>query len=66
MVEIVDDVLWDNYLDLIDKYWDDDCFEIFIDVDVFGGNYLISYNVFVYYIVLDGNVLDIGLDKGEE
>ena len=66
MAEIVDDVLWDNHPDPTDKYWDDDCLEIFIDADASGGNHLTSYNAFAYHIALDGNVLDIGPDKGEE
>lgn len=66
MAEIIDDILWDNHPDPTDKYWDDDCLEIFIDADASGGNHLTSYNAFAYHIALDGNVLDIGPDKGEE
>lgn len=66
MAEIVDDVLWDNHPDPIDKYWDDDCLEIFIDADASGGNHLTSYNAFAYHIALDGNVLDIGPNKGDK
>jgi hypothetical protein len=59
-VEITDDVLIDSHPNPKDRYWDDDCLEVFIDEDLSGGNHLNSYNAFAYHIALDGNVADFG------
>ncbi|MFA3789753.1 sugar-binding protein [Aliiglaciecola sp. SL4] len=58
-VEIVDDRLVDFNADPLDKYWDDDTLEIFIDEDASGGNHQYSYNAFAYHIALDNQVVDI-------
>ena len=60
LVEIVDDILIDTHPDPKDKYWDDDCLEVFIDEDASGGNHQYSYNAFAYHIALDGNAADFG------
>ncbi|GAA6185202.1 CBM9 family sugar-binding protein [Aliiglaciecola sp. NS0011-25] len=58
-VEIVDDRLVDFNADPLDKYWDDDTLEIFLDEDASGGNHQYSYNAFAYHIALDNQVVDI-------
>jgi len=63
LVEIIDDALIDSHPDPKEKYWDDDCLEVFIDEDASGGNHLNSYNAFAYHIALDGNVADFGDQK---
>ena len=61
-VVVVDDVLYDRFPNPLERYWDDDCVEIFIDEDASGGDHLKTYNAFVYHVALDGNVVDIGPD----
>jgi Carbohydrate family 9 binding domain-like len=63
LAEIVDDTLMDTHTDGLDKYWDDDCLEIFIDEDASGGNHQYNYNAFAYHIALDGRVVDIAADS---
>ncbi|WP_438712513.1 sugar-binding protein [Aquimarina muelleri] len=63
LVEIKDDVLYDQYKDPLRLWWDDDCIEIFIDADNSGGNHQYSNNAFAYHIALDGNVVDLDENK---
>jgi len=60
LVEITDDVLFDQYLDPKYFYWDDDCLEIFIDEDASGGNHQYNFNAFAYHVALDHQVVDLG------
>ncbi|QMU63752.1 MAG: sugar-binding protein [Flavobacteriaceae bacterium] len=59
LVEIVDDVLLDQYDDPLKLWWDDDCIEIFIDEDNSGGEHQYNHNAFAYHVALDGNVVDL-------
>ncbi len=61
--EIKDDILMDQYIDPLEKYWDDDCLEIFVDVDASGGNHQFNNNAFAYHISLDNRVADMGKDS---
>ena len=63
LVEITDDVLFDQRKDPLKRYWDDDCLEVFIDEDNSGGLHQYSHNAFAYHIALDGNTVDIGPDR---
>lgn len=63
LAEIVDDTLIDIHRDGLDRYWDDDCLEIFIDENRSGGNHQYTHNAFAYHIALDGRVVDVGLDS---
>ncbi len=56
--EITDDILIDTHADPLEKYWEDDTFEIFLDEDRSGGNHLDNYNAFAYHIALDNQVVD--------
>jgi len=60
LVEITDDILFDQHADPKHLYWDDDCLEIFIDEDASGGNHQFSYNAFAYHVALDNQAVDIG------
>lgn len=60
LAEIVDDVLFDQYPNPLNLYWDDDCLEIFIDEDKSGGNHQFNFNAFAYHIALDNQAVDIG------
>ncbi len=63
LVEVTDDVFYDQRKDPLKRYWDDDCIEIFIDEDNSGGLHQYSHNAFAYHVALDGNVVDIGPDR---
>jgi hypothetical protein len=63
LVEIVDDVLIDMHRDPLDRYWDDDCLEIFVDADHSGGGHQYDHNAFAYHVSLDNRVVDIGADR---
>lgn len=65
LVEIVDDVLFDQHADPLHLYWDDDCLEIFIDEDASGGNHQFNYNAFAYHIALDNQAVDIGPNNSD-
>lgn len=60
LVEITDDILFDQHADPKHLYWDDDCLEIFLDEDASGGNHQFNYNAFAYHIALDNQAVDIG------
>jgi hypothetical protein len=61
--EIVDDVIIDKMADPLDRYWDDDCLEIFIDSDASGGIHQYNHSAFAYHIGIDNQAADIGPDK---
>lgn len=63
LAEITDDTLIDIHPNGLEKYWDDDCLEIFLDEDASGGNHQYNYNAFAYHIALDGKVVDIRPDS---
>ena len=63
LVEITDDVLYDNYKDPLKLWWDDDCVEVFVDEDNSGGLHQFNHNAFAYHIALDGNVVDLAPDR---
>lgn len=49
LVEITDDKLVQYNEDPLDKYWEDDCVEIFIDPDNSGGDHKHNYNAWAYH-----------------
>ena len=63
LVEVEDDVLYDQYSDPLKLWWDDDCVEVFIDEDNSGGEHQYNHNAFAYHIALDYNIVDLGPDK---
>jgi len=63
LVEIVDDVIFDQYQDPFTLWWDDDCVEVFIDQDNSGGEHQYNHNAFAYHVAYDGRVIDIAPDK---
>ena len=62
LAEIKDDIIIDTHADGLDRYWDDDCLEIFIDEDRSGGIHQYNHNAFAYHLSLDDKVVDIGVD----
>lgn len=59
LVEIKDDFLIDKIKDPLERWWDDDCIEIFIDEDNSGGNHQFNHNAFAYHVGLNGDVVDL-------
>lgn len=63
LAEIEDDKLVDNHEDPLEKWWDDDCLEIFVDADNSGGNHQFNHNAFAYHVALNGDVVDMSINK---
>jgi hypothetical protein len=63
LVEFIDDVLIDTHRDPLERYWDDDTLEVFIDEDHSGGDHQYNHNAFAYHFSLDNQAIDIGTDK---
>lgn len=63
LVEIIDDILFDQNEDPFINWWNDDCLEVFIDEDNSGGDHQYNHNAFAYHLALDGNVVDLSTDK---
>ncbi len=63
LVEIEDDIFMDVHRDGLEKYWDDDCLEIFVDEDRSRGPHQYDYNAFAYHLSLDDKVVDMGIHQ---
>ena len=61
--EFTDDVLIDSHRDPLVQYWDDDCWEIFLDEDFSGGDHQYNHNAFAYHVSLDNQSVDIGTNE---
>ena len=61
--EFVDDVLIDTHRDPLVQYWDDDCWEIFLDEDHSGGEHQFNHNAFAYHMSLDNRAIDLGTNE---
>jgi hypothetical protein len=59
LAEIEDDLLIDSHANPLDRYWEDDTLEIFVDEDNSGGLHQFSNNAFAYHIALDNQAIDI-------
>ncbi len=66
LAEITDDVLVDGHPDPLERYWEDDALEFFLDEDASGGDHLTSYNAFAQHISLDNQSADIGPYRSAE
>ncbi|TKB44414.1 sugar-binding protein [Thalassotalea mangrovi] len=66
LVELIDDVLFDQHANPLHRYWDDDCLEIFIDEDGSGGEHAHNFNAFAYHIGLDNQVADMGPRESQD
>ena len=63
LADIYDDSLTDTHADGLDRFWDDDCLEIFIDENASGGDHQFNNSAFAYHISLDGKIVDTGIDS---
>ena len=61
--EFTDDILIDTHRNPLTQYWDDDCWEIFLDEDFSGGDHQFNHNAFAYHMSLDNQAIDIGTDQ---
>lgn len=59
LVEVTDDVLRDVFDNPLERWWDEDCVEIFIDENNSGGDHQYNHNAFAYHIDTKGNVVDV-------
>lgn len=63
LAEITDDVIRDTHEDGLERYWDDDCLELFIDENNSGGDHQYNHNAFAYHIAQNLRVTDMGTDS---
>ena len=63
LADIYDDSLVDTHPDGLDRFWDDDCLEIFVDENASGGDHQFNNAAFAYHISLDGKIVDTGIDS---
>jgi hypothetical protein len=63
LVEITDDIMYDQTKDPLKLWWDDDCVEVFVDEDNSGGEHQFNHNAFAYHVALNGNVVDMSPEK---
>lgn len=63
LAEIKDDQLSDMYPDPLEKYWDEECVEVFVDENASGGIHTYNHNAFAYHVALDNQVVDIDVDE---
>ncbi|MEO1514596.1 MAG: sugar-binding protein [Bacteroidota bacterium] len=63
LAEITDDVFLEKIPHGLERYWDDDCLEIFLDEDHSGGNHQYSHQAFAYHVSLKHDVTDMGTDS---
>lgn len=58
LFDITDDVIFDATANPLDRYWDDDSVEIFIDENKNGGNHQYNTSAWAYHIGSLGDVVD--------
>ena len=63
LAEIQDDQLRDVFKNPLERWWDEDCLEVFLDEDNSGGEHQYNNNAFAYHIDLEGNVVDVDETK---
>ncbi|MBN2486396.1 MAG: T9SS type A sorting domain-containing protein [Bacteroidales bacterium] len=63
LVEVTDDSLSDQQSEPADRYWTDDCVEIFFDEDHSGGDHWYNHNAFAYHASIKYDAVDIDKDR---
>lgn len=58
LFDITDDVLYDATANPLERYWDDDSVEIFIDDNKNGGNHQYNTSAWAYHVSTLGDVVD--------
>lgn len=66
LAEIIDDVLLDKTAIPTERYWDDDCLEVFVDQDASGGEHQFTHNAFAYHVAIDNQVADFGSTRSAQ
>jgi hypothetical protein len=64
LVEVVDDSLSDDYSNPLEKWWEDDCLEIFIDENRSMGDHTTNNNAFAYHVSLFYDAIDLSVSGG--
>lgn len=59
LIEVVDNMLSDDYKDPLTNWWEDDCLEIFIDENRSMGDHEYNNNAFAYHISLTYDAIDL-------
>lgn len=59
LIEVVDNMLSDDYSDPLYNWWEDDCLEIFIDENRSMGDHERNANAFAYHISLSYDAVDL-------
>ncbi len=58
LFDITDDVLFDNWANPLEHYWDDDSVEIFLDENKNGGNHQYNTSAWAYHVSTFGDAVD--------
>lgn len=58
LVDITDDILFDATTNPLERYWDDDSVEIFIDENKNGGNHQYNTSAWAYHVSTLGDTVD--------
>jgi hypothetical protein len=59
LVEVVDNMISDDYANPLQNWWDDDCVEVFLDEDRSKGNHETNNNAFAYHISTKYDAIDM-------
>ncbi len=59
LVEVVDNMISDDYVNPLQNYWDDDCVEVFLDEDRSKGNHEKNNNAFAYHVSTKYDAIDM-------
>jgi PKD repeat protein len=58
LYDITDDVIYDGVRDVLDRYWEDDTVELFVDENKNGGQHGYNTSAWAYHISTYGDVVD--------
>ena len=64
LVEIVDDMISDDYTNPLQNWWEDDCLEIFLDENRSMKDHLNNNNAFAYHISTKYDAIDLNASGG--
>jgi len=59
LVEVVDNMISDDYTNPLQNWWDDDCLEVFLDEDRSKGNHERTNNAFAYHVSIFYDAIDL-------
>ncbi len=59
LVEVIDNMISDDYANPLENWWDDDCLEVFLDEDRSKGDHLKNNNAFAYHVSTKYDAIDM-------